>query len=137
MGKNYLTNFRLFLQLAKSYLCCLNLYISADIYIPETHLQSLHNTTEAQSFLLALSGGADSMVLADLFLKAGISFQAAHVNYHLRGEDSNLDQKVVEDFCRQHDIILHTYNASERDNKPENSIELWAREIRYRFSSAF
>ncbi|KUG10100.1 tRNA lysidine(34) synthetase TilS [Elizabethkingia sp. HvH-WGS333] len=101
-------------------------------YLKE-HLQSLHNTIENQSFLLALSGGADSMVLADLFLKAGISFEAAHVNYHLRGEDSNLDQQIVEDFCRQHNIILHTYDVSEKDNKPENSIELWAREIRYGF----
>ncbi|WP_336385850.1 hypothetical protein [Elizabethkingia anophelis] len=50
-------------------------------YLKE-HLQSLHNATENQKFLLALSGGADSMVLADLFLKAGISFEAAHVNYH-------------------------------------------------------
>ncbi|CAM3370513.1 tRNA lysidine(34) synthetase TilS [Elizabethkingia occulta] len=134
MGKNYLTNFRLFLQLAKSYLCCLNLYMPqlTSTYLKE-HLQSLHNTTETQSFLLALSGGADSMVLADLFLKAEISFEAAHVNYHLRGEDSNLDQQVVEDFCRQHNIILHTYDVSEKDNKPENSIELWAREIRYDF----
>ncbi len=134
MGKNYLTNFRLFLQLAKSYLCCLNLYMPqlTSTYLKE-HLQSLHNATENQKFLLALSGGADSMVLADLFLKAGISFEAAHVNYHLRGENSNLDQQVVEDFCRQYNIILHKYDVTEKDKKPENSIELWARELRYRF----
>ncbi|NAW51267.1 tRNA lysidine(34) synthetase TilS [Elizabethkingia argentiflava] len=97
------------------------------------HLQHLCNRLEKHKFLLAVSGGADSMVLSYLFLEAHIPFEIAHVNYHLRGEDSNLDQWLVEDFCRQHSIEFHLYKVSDRDNKPKNSIELWARKIRYRF----
>jgi tRNA(Ile)-lysidine synthase len=50
---------------------------------------------------LAVSGGADSAVLSHLFRVSGFEFQIAHVNYHFRGEDSNLDQKIVEDFVRK------------------------------------
>lgn len=105
------------------------------------------------SFLLAVSGGVDSMVLLWLFchlkfevqnlklfnqianLKSQIlNFQVAHINYKLRGEDSDLDQKLVQNFCEKHGIKLHIYEVSERDNCPKNgSIQLWARELRYRF----
>ncbi|MHA7609263.1 tRNA lysidine(34) synthetase TilS [Elizabethkingia meningoseptica] len=99
----------------------------------KNHLYSLFQHTGKEKFLLAVSGGADSMVLAELFLNAELPFEVAHVNYHLRGEDSNKDQELVENFCSRHHIVFHLYDVSEKDNKPENSIELWAREIRYRF----
>jgi tRNA(Ile)-lysidine synthase len=86
-----------------------------------------------KKYLLAVSGGVDSMVLCYLFLKLKIEFQIAHINYKLREESSDLDQKVVEDFAKKNKIKLHVYEASEKDNKPENSIQLWAREIRYQF----
>ncbi|MGH1519674.1 tRNA lysidine(34) synthetase TilS [Chryseobacterium sp. JK1] len=92
------------------------------------------------TYLLAVSGGADSMVLATLFkdLKDNSSdleyeFQVAHINYKLRGKDSDLDQKVVQDFCEKNHIKFHLYEVSGKDKKPENSIQLWARELRYRF----
>ncbi|MGV4413797.1 tRNA lysidine(34) synthetase TilS [Chryseobacterium sp. T1] len=86
-----------------------------------------------KTFLLAVSGGVDSMVLAFLFKKAGLQFDIAHVNYHLREEDSNLDQELVEKFCIENKMKFHLYDVSEIDNKPQNSIENWARDIRYRF----
>ena len=36
-------------------------------------------------FLLAVSGGKDSVVLADLFYCSGIPFASAQINFHLRG----------------------------------------------------
>lgn len=86
-----------------------------------------------KKYLLAVSGGVDSMVLCYLFLKLKIEFQIAHINYKLREESSDLDQKVVEDFAKKNKIKLHAYEVSEKDNKPENSIQLWAREVRYQF----
>lgn len=88
---------------------------------------------QQKTFLLAISGGVDSMVLADLFIQSGYYFEIAHVNYHLRNEDSNLDQELVEKFCLEHNIKFHLYNVSEKDNQPQNSIENWARDIRYTF----
>ncbi|MCI3938182.1 tRNA lysidine(34) synthetase TilS [Chryseobacterium aahli] len=96
-------------------------------------LENLISFPENQRYLLAVSGGADSMVLAYVFNVLGLNFEIAHVNYKLRGEDSDADQKVVEDFCFKNDIKFHLYEASEEDNKPENSIQLWARELRYAF----
>lgn len=83
------------------------------------------------------------MVLASLFRDFGqeiqdskFRFQVAHINYKLRGNDSDLDQKTVQDFCEKNHIKFHLYEVSEKDQKPENSIQLWARELRYRFFKA-
>lgn len=103
-------------------------------------LENLVCHPEKHTYLLAVSGGADSMVLASLFRdlrkhqdNSGYEFQIAHINYKLRGNDSDLDQKVVQDFCEKNHIKFHLYEVSAEDHQPENSIQLWAREIRYRF----
>ena len=103
-------------------------------------LKNLVHEPENHTYLLAVSGGADSMVLASLFRDLGheikgskFQFQVAHINYKLRGHDSDLDQKTVQDFCEKNHIKFHLYEVSEKDRKPENSIQLWARELRYNF----
>lgn len=96
-------------------------------------LEQMLHQPQQKTYLLAVSGGVDSMVLADLFQVSGFDFHIAHINYHLRNEDSNLDQKVVSDFCEKHKIPLHLYEVSKNDNQPKNSIQNWARELRYRF----
>lgn len=96
-------------------------------------LQNIIKLPEKSTYLLAVSGGVDSMVLATLFNDFGYKFQVAHINYKLRGKDSDLDQKVVENFCKKNNIKFHLYTVSEKDNKPENSIQLWARDLRYLF----
>ena len=103
-------------------------------------LKNLVHEPEKHTYLLAVSGGADSMVLASLFRDfeqethgTEFRFQVAHINYKLRGNDSDLDQKTVQDFCEKNHIKFHLYEVSEKDQKPENSIQLWARELRYRF----
>ncbi|KFC20021.1 tRNA lysidine(34) synthetase TilS [Chryseobacterium sp. FH1] len=96
-------------------------------------LEQLQPQSQQKTYLLAVSGGVDSMVLADLFEVSGLKFQVAHINYHLRNEDSKLDQKVVSDFCELYKIPFHLYEVSEKDKKPENSIQNWARELRYQF----
>ncbi|PWN63439.1 tRNA lysidine(34) synthetase TilS [Chryseobacterium oncorhynchi] len=106
----------------------------------KSQLENLVHNPENHTYLLAVSGGADSMVLASLFqdLRDNTQgkehiFQIAHINYKLRGKDSDLDQKVVQDFCEKNHIKFHLYEVSEKDQKPENSIQLWARELRYTF----
>lgn len=99
----------------------------------QNHLERLLNQAQQKTYLLAVSGGVDSMVLADLFQVSGFNFHIAHINYHLRNEDSDLDQKLVSDFCEKHQIPFHLYEVSQKDNQPENSIQNWARELRYRY----
>jgi len=105
-----------------------------------SQLKNLVHEPENHTYLLAVSGGADSMVLASLFKDLGnkikgseFKFQVAHINYKLRGNDSDLDQKTVQDFCEKNHIKFHLYEVSEKDRKPDNSIQLWARELRYAF----
>ncbi|SIP98595.1 tRNA(Ile)-lysidine synthase [Chryseobacterium sp. RU37D] len=99
----------------------------------KNRLEKLTPHPEVHTYLLAVSGGADSMALAHCFNDLQLHFQIAHVNHGLRGEDSDLDQKTVEDFCSKNTIKLHLYKVSEQDQKPENSVQLWARELRYAF----
>lgn len=105
------------------------------MFFQQDFIQKLQafNVSAKTSFLLAVSGGVDSMVLLWLFAKSGVNFQVAHINYKLRGKDSDLDQKLVEDFCKENAIKLHIYQVSEKDQKPKGSIQLWARELRYSF----
>ncbi|PIE50452.1 MAG: tRNA lysidine(34) synthetase TilS [Flavobacteriales bacterium] len=84
-------------------------------------------------YLLAVSGGVDSMVLADLFYQLKLNFQIAHINYQLRKKDSDLDEKLVRDFCQKRNIPFQLYQVSESDQKPKNAIQEWARDLRYRF----
>lgn len=83
-------------------------------------------------FLLAISGGADSMVMLWLCDALKLDFEAAHINYGLRGEDSDLDQQLVEYFCRSKNIPLHIYKVKPEE-QPAGSVQLWARNLRYEF----
>ena len=96
-------------------------------------LMTLGEDIPSKRFLLAVSGGADSAVLSHLFRASGFEFQIAHVNYHFRGEDSNLDQKVVEDFCKKNIIKFHLKDVSEKEKSQMKSLQNWAREVRYDF----
>ena len=96
-------------------------------------LMTLGEDIPSKRFLLAVSGGADSAVLSHLFRVSGFEFQIAHVNYHFRGEDSNLDQKIVQDFCKKNNIIFHLKDISEEEKTEMKSLQNWAREVRYDF----
>ena len=103
--------------------------ITSELFLQS--IEKLINNFEQKKFLLAASGGVDSMVLASLFAICNLKFEIAHINYKLRAEDSDLDQKLVEMFCERNQIKCHIYEISEKDQKPENSVQLWARNLRY------
>lgn len=86
-----------------------------------------------QKFLLALSGGIDSVVLAHLMRKSGFTFALAHCNFRLRGRESNADEK----FCRQLakelgvEIFVKTFNTKDHIKTHKTSVQIAARELRY------
>ena len=84
--------------------------------------------------IIGLSGGPDSLALTLLFTeiqkKYSLYIICAHINYHLRGEDSILDEKFVKDFCYQHNIPLYVLDTS---IKKEESVQKKAREIRLEY----
>lgn len=83
--------------------------------------------------LLALSGGADSVVLATLLFECGYDFSVAHCNFHLRGEESNRDEEFVTKWAKQHNKELFVRNFDTYGYMQERgiSLEMAARELRY------
>ena len=88
-------------------------------------------------FLLAVSGGVDSMCLADMWVRAfgPESCAMAHCNFNLRGEDSNDDEALVTRWAQSHGVRLHKVSFDTIQYASENgvSIEMAARELRYRW----
>ncbi|MFL6245196.1 MAG: tRNA lysidine(34) synthetase TilS [Thermoanaerobaculia bacterium] len=83
----------------------------------------------------AASGGADStallLALADLRAE-GFEIEAAHVNHHLRGEESVADEAFVRDLCRDLGVALHVADGTlDPDRVRQRGIEAAAREVRY------
>jgi tRNA(Ile)-lysidine synthase len=93
----------------------------------------LRNLKKEKTYLLAASGGIDSMVMADLFLKNGISFQIAHCNFSLRGEESDMDEQLVKDWCAANAIPYHTTKFDTALYATEHSLSIQesARVLRY------
>ena len=65
------------------------------------NLALLAEKPEERKYLLAVSGGADSCVLAFLFHHFALDFDVAHCNFHLRGEDSDKDMEFVLSLLRR------------------------------------
>lgn len=85
------------------------------------------------SLLVALSGGADSVALLRVLLRLGYRCDAAHCNFHLRGEESNRDEEFCRTLCRQLGVALHiTHFDTQAYARQEGiSIEMAARDLRY------
>ena len=84
-------------------------------------------------YILALSGGIDSMVLADMLLKSKTDFVLAHCNFHLRGEESDGDEQFVREFAERNGLTLYVkqFNTLNYAEEHKLSIEMAARELRY------
>ena len=88
-------------------------------------------------FVLAISGGVDSMVLANLFLINNLNFSIAHCNFQLRGKESDDDELFINKWCSEKDIKLYNKKFSTEDYCKNNklTIQMGARELRYEWFS--
>ena len=86
-------------------------------------------------FLLAVSGGVDSMCLAHLFLRTfrPEDFAVAHCNFSLRSEESDGDEALVREWAEGHGVRLHVTRFDTRRYAASEgiSIEMAARDLRY------
>lgn len=89
--------------------------------------------TKQSKVIVGLSGGPDSMVLIHILLHLGYECIAAHCNFHLRGEDSNNDEKFVIKWCEENGVSLNVISFDTHAFAANNkiSIEMAARDLRY------
>ncbi len=83
--------------------------------------------------LLAVSGGADSMALAHIFLSSGIKFGVAHCNFGLRAEASDMDEALVADWCTSNKITFYSvrFPTKEKATEWKKGTQETARILRY------
>ena len=86
-------------------------------------------------YLVALSGGADSVALLLCLKELGYRVEAVHCNFHLRGEESQRDEQFCEDLCQRENIPFHKahFDTQAYADLHKVSIEMAARELRYRY----
>jgi tRNA(Ile)-lysidine synthase len=83
--------------------------------------------------LLAVSGGVDSMVMAELFHRAGLNFAIAHCNFGLRGSESNQDEAFVATVAETYGVRFYVNHFKTREYAGFNkiSVQMAARTLRY------
>ena len=85
--------------------------------------------------IVALSGGADSVALLLILKELGYHIEAAHCNFHLRGEESNRDEEFVKSLCNENNIPLHLihFETEEYAHLHQVSLEMAARDLGYHY----
>lgn len=89
----------------------------------------ISNLDKSKKYLIAVSGGADSMALLDMLKVSNYEIVVAHVNYKTR-PTSDRDEQIVVNYCLNNHIVCYTTNAVHND---KSNFEKWAREARYTF----
>ena len=90
------------------------------LFNPDTHL------------LIAVSGGKDSTVLVHLLLELGYAMSLIHCNFHLRGEDSNLDEQFVRQLAICFNLKIYVTDIDlQTASQPQESVQMAARRLRY------
>lgn len=96
-------------------------------------LRQLVEDPERKKFLLAVSGGMDSVAMTHLFHHFRLDFDMAHCNFHLREDESDRDMYFVMDLSLRYGCTLHIKEFYHHDfkSRKKKSVEMAARELRY------
>jgi tRNA(Ile)-lysidine synthase len=84
-------------------------------------------------YLLAISGGIDSMVMLDLYRQHGLKAAIAHCNFQLRGPESDEDENFVRQTALKYKVPFYSerFNTLQYSTDKGISIQMAARELRY------
>ena len=90
---------------------------------------------KSDNYLLAVSGGLDSVVMTDLFFRSNYPFSIAHCDFNLRGDESNGDEQFVKALAVKYKVQCFVENFETRKVSEEESvsIQMAARKLRYDF----
>ena len=92
-----------------------------------------HMIASGETVLVGVSGGLDSMVLLHILRVLQIDVEVAHVNYHMRGEESDGDEHMVRQYCAEKRIPFYVLNVDTEEERTGESFQEKARRIRYSF----
>jgi tRNA(Ile)-lysidine synthase len=85
-----------------------------------------------EKVLLAVSGGADSVLMARLFKDNNFTFDIAHINFRLRGTESDEDEVFVRELAAALGVRFFTKSLDTRQYASDHkiSVEMAARDLR-------
>ena len=97
------------------------------------NLNSLGIKSRGTKFLLAISGGLDSMVMLHLCYRLGLDCRIAHCNFGLRGDDSDGDESFVKQAAATYRFPFHSrrFSTLEFSRQQGISVQMAARDLRY------
>jgi tRNA(Ile)-lysidine synthase len=102
------------------------------------HIKQSGLCCETDKILLTVSGGIDSMVMAELFLQGGYHVAIAHCNFALRGNESDHDELFVRNYAKRKKIkyFVKSFDTSAYAKQNKLSIQEAARKLRYSWFEA-
>jgi len=102
-----------------------------------TFIATHHLLRQDSRYLVALSGGADSVCLLLILRELGVFVEAVHCNFKLRGDESDRDEAFCVSLCEKYHIPLHRIHFDTRiySTIHKMSVEMAARELRYNYFS--
>ena len=96
-------------------------------------IEKCHVLSHSEAYLVAVSGGADSVVLLRVMLELGYRCTVAHCNFHLRGDESVRDEQFVTRLCRELGVecLVTHFDVAAYEREHGVSTEMACRELRY------
>ncbi len=97
------------------------------------YIQDNNLANKGTPILVACSGGVDSMVLVDIFLKLDFKIAMAHCNFQLRGEESDEDENFIRTYAEKNNIPLfvNRFETIAYKKNAKISTQMAARDLRY------
>ncbi len=97
--------------------------------------KSFFSTNPADLYFVAVSGGVDSMLLLKLMYEEKLPIHVLHINYQLRGIESEEDELLLRNFCESNNIPITVESIYLKEKLEVNggNLQNEARKVRYDF----
>lgn len=99
----------------------------------QEHIAQQKLFQKEERILLAFSAGIDSVVLAELLLASKFQIGIAHVNFQLRGKESEENENFAKAFAAKHRLAFYSirFDTEAFAATEKISIQMAARKLRY------